>query len=200
MEKLLPIFLTLFITGCATPQFVVNEADNRFSENKNALFLSENNRISSKSIAGGIHIDNTGVFLNPFVEKDKDTGESVILGLTVVNKTDYDTTYGGVNQLGIIKEVIFRFTDGSILSLDAKNQENRTSDTISYNSVAKYASYDKWETATLLLTTKEFKKLATATSVSCKIFGSKQNVVYEEADISKTFLSNLNSFYTTHIK
>lgn len=201
MKKLVIVFFVTFaLTGCITPKFAVKEADTRFSENKDLLYLAENNRISTKSIAGGMHIDEKGVFLNPFVSKSRDTGEVVLLGLNVVNKTDYDTTFGGVNQLGVIKEVVFRFPDGELITQNVTGQENRSSDTISYNSIVQSASYDKWETGAIRITKDQLQKLASAKTVSCKITGSKQSVVYEEKDIAPEFLANLNQFYKAYVE
>lgn len=70
---ILAIMTALALSGCGAGKFAVKPADTRFSENKDPVYLSENNRISTKSIAGGIHIDDKGVYLNPFVAKDADT-------------------------------------------------------------------------------------------------------------------------------
>lgn len=188
------------LVGCAAPPFVVKEADTRFSENKNQLYLAENNRISTKSIAGGIHIDETGVFLNPYVEKTRGTGQVTLLGFNIVNKTDYNTMAGGVNQLGVIREVVFRFPDGQLITLKVTNQENRSSDTISYNTVARYASYEKWETGVAEISKEAFAKLALADRLSCRISGSRQTAVYEEKDIAPEFLTNLRQFYNSYVK
>lgn len=192
--------VAMALVGCAAPQFAVKEADTRFSENKNPLYLAENNRISTKSIAGGIHIDEKGVYLNPFAEKNRGTGQVTLLGLNIVNKTDYTTMTGGVNQLGLIREVVFRFPDGQLITLKITNQENRSSDTISYNTVAQYASYDKWETGIAEISEKAFEKLASADRVSCRITGSRQTAVYEEKDIAPEFLANLRQFYDSYVK
>jgi len=201
MKKfLIALFLAFALIGCMAPKFTVKEMDTRFSENKDPLYLAENNRISTKSIAGGTHVDDTGVFLNPFVSKSRDTGEIVLLGLYVINKTFYTTTHGGVNQLGKIREVVFRFSSGELITLDATDQKNRSSDIISYNSVAQYASYDKWETGVIRISKEQLKKLASVNKVSCKIFGSKQSVVYEEKDIAPEFLENISQFYKAYVE
>lgn len=201
MKKILITFIiSLAVTGCMAPKFSVKQADTRFSENKNPLHISENNRISTKSIAGGIHINEKGVFINPFVSKDPSNNQVKILGLKIVNKTSYDTVMGGVNQLGVIKEVVFRFPNGELITLNVSDQDNRSSDTISYNSIAKYASYDKWETGAIRIAPSQLQKLASATKFSCKITGTKQSVVYEEKDISPKFISNLKSFYDSYVK
>lgn len=134
MKIVILTIVAMALAGCTAPQFSVKEADTRFTENKNPLYLSENNRISTKSIAGGVHINKHGVYLNPFVKKDRGTGQVTLLGFNIVNKTDYTTMAGGVNQLGLIREVVFRLSDGQLITLKVTNQENRSSDTISYGS------------------------------------------------------------------
>ena len=198
-------FITIFmmlalLSACGGGKFIVKQSDDRFSEDKNPIYMSENNRISSKSIAGGFHIDDKGVYINPFVQKEKGTNKILLLGFNIVNKTDYTTMHGGVNQLGIIKNVTFRLDDGTIISKDVTNQDNRSSDTISYNSVARYASYEKWESGIIPISKSEFLKLANAKSLSCKIIGSRQSVVYEEKDIADNFISNLKQFSQQYLQ
>jgi len=201
MNRILLIISVLFvISGCIAPTFKVKEADTRFSEIKDSLFISENNRISTKSVAGGIHIDAKGVYINPFVSKNRDSGDIVSLGFNIINKTDYDTTFGGSNQLGTIQEVVFRFPDEKLITLDVGNQENQSSDFISYNSVTSSASYDKWETGIIIVTKEQFQQIASATTLSCKITGSKQSVIYEEKDVSPKFIANINQFYNEYVK
>lgn len=194
------LFAVIAITGCANTKFKVKETDSRFSENKSPLFQSENNRISTKSVAGGFHLDSDGVYLNPFVSKDTHSKKVSLLGLDIINKTDYSTAYGGVNQLGLIKKVIFRFSNGDLLTLKVTEPDTQSSGVISYNSVALYASYDKWETGTIHLTKQQFQQLSTAKALSCKIIGTKRSVTYEEEDISPKFLVNINDFYNKYVK
>jgi len=172
----------------------------RFSENNNQLFLAENNRISTKSVAGGIHIDDKGVYINPFVEKIKITGNIAVLGLAILNKTDYDTLYGGTNQLGLIREIIFRFPDGQLLKLKVNNQETKTDEKISYNAVTHSAAYEKFESGIVPINREDLERIASAQRFSCKITGSKNSVIYEEKDIEPGFQTNLKKFYSTYVQ
>ncbi len=83
------------LSGCAGQggmfgpgKFEVVQADTRFSPDGNTVILSKNNRISSKSIAGGVHIDGTGVFINPSVTKSK-SGQVALLSLNITNMTQH---------------------------------------------------------------------------------------------------------------
>lgn len=189
-----------FISGCASPQFSVTEADTRFSENKNYFFTSENNRISTKSVAGGLHIDNYGVFLNPFVEKSRTDGSLVLLGLNVINKTEVSSASGSVNRLGLIREIACLPSDGKLITLNVSNPRDTSSGAITYNTVARSASFTSWETGVAKISKESFARLAESDRLSCKITGSSRSVVYEEKDVSPDFLANLRQFYNEYVK
>lgn len=192
--------ISLTPLGCSTPAFIVKEVDNRFSENKNQLFVSENNRVSTRSIAGGIHIDNNGVYIDPFVEKDLSTGEPVVLGFNLVNKTNYDTLMGDPNSLGTIEKIVFRFSNGELVSLPTIPGGTQSADTITYNRLGGYAGYDRWETAVAMLGTDEYDRIADADSVAVQIIGSRRSTIYETEDIAPAFLTNLRQFRNSYIR
>src|SRR5258706_1275229 len=134
MKRLLvSVVILLGLMGCGAGQFTVKQSDDRFTENKNPLLISENNRISSKSAQGGVYVGDKGIYLNPFAERNKTTNQVIALGFNVINKTDYDTMSGDINQLGILKEVVFRINDGQLITLKVAAAENTTSSTVSFN-------------------------------------------------------------------
>jgi len=185
------------VISCATPEFTVKKSDTRFEETDGNLYMSENNRISTKSVGGGLHIDLKGVYINPFVEKN---GGIKDLGLIIINKTDYDTSYGDGNQLGIIKSVVFRLPGGDLIRLEVKGHENINTSPVRYNPAGRYASYNKSEIGTMSISLGEFKKLAYAEHITCKVTGSKRSVVFEEDEIEDKFLPNLRYFYESYLK
>ncbi len=186
--------------GCVTPQYEVVEPDSRFSENKNLVYVAKNNRISTKSIAGGIYVDTKGVYINPVVELDKTTKNVVAVAMRINNQTEFDTMSGGPNELGRIQEVVFLLPDGKLISPSVSHVERKHADLATYNSVGRYASRDILETAMLSLSKAQFAALATAETYACKITGSKQSVVYEDEDILPAFRGNLKLFYTDYVK
>jgi len=190
----------LLLAGCSTPEFTVTEADTRFNSNTNQLLLSDGNRISSKSIAGGGHIDQKGVFVNPFVEKDRNTGRSLRLGITVTNKTSSDTSSYNINRLGTIQEIAF-ITDAD-RPIIIKLREAQTSSTgiPTYNVIGRYASIDLNESATGEIDRATLDRIASAATLSCKITGTIQSVTYEAKDISPSFQVNLRAFLDMHGK
>ena len=201
MKRLLvSVVILLGLMGCGAGQFTVKQSDDRFTENKNPLLISENNRISSKSAQGGVYVGDKGIYLNPFAERNKTTNQVIALGFNVINKTDYDTMSGDINQLGILKEVVFRINDGQLITLKVAAAENTTSSTVSFNTVARYASSDKSETGIVAISQSDYEKLIGATAVSFKIIGTKRSRVYEEKDISSSFLQNLRQFYQTYVR
>lgn len=198
-RALVSVICALTLAGCAG-QFNVRQADDRFSENKNPVFISENNRISAKSVAGGLHIDAKGVYINPFVEKNKNTNQIVALGFRITNQTDYNTMSGAQNQLGSISEIVFRLNGGQLITLPVVKAEEKADGPVTYNSVGGFASYAKQESGIVLISKEQFEKLITSSTISCRIAGSKRNAVFEEGDISGSFLENLRQFYQGYVK
>lgn len=198
--KLLIIPLLAFVfSGCATLQFEIKEADTRLMTGTERLIVSENNRISTKSIAGGMHIDNTGVFINPFVERAAATNEILMLGFVISNRTEV-TTMGGPNSLGVIEKLNCRVDGQSVINMDASNQRVDSSGPITFNSIARYATVDRVETGIVRTTLDEFRSIANASSIECRIIGSRRTVLYEASDISPQFLPNIRRFYTERVR
>ena len=192
--------ILLALAACSAPQFKVTLADNRFTENRSQILISENNRVSTKSVAGGIHIDDKGVNVDPFVEKDVETGRVLTLGFNLVNKSNYDSMMGNPNDLGTLAAIAFSFNGGDLIRLQAVRSNSQYDDTISYNSVGNYAEYDRWDTATVLVDLDEYDRIADATDMAIKITGTRQSMTYEPGDIEPTFRSNLQQFRRNYIQ
>lgn len=200
MKKSIFLFIAISALISCKPGFNVKKANKDFSKNKNPEYISTGNRISTKSIAGGVHINNKGVYLNPFVELDNESKEVKRLGFNVVNKTSINSNAtSNSNQLGTIKEITFKFSNGNLLNIEPISNETKVSNSTSYNSLSKNASSSMSENATLLISKKDFKKLANAKQVSCKITGAEKDVTYTEEDIKSDFLNNINKFYKEYV-
>lgn len=207
MKNLVTTFLFLALVGCATGQggmfgpgkFEVIQADSRFSSTNNVIYTSLNNRISSKSIAGGIHIDGSGVFVNPVLTKSPDQSKVLYLGLHIDNMTSYDSTYGAPNRLGSIETITFLIDNGKPLILEVNNNKNEWSDVVSYNSATHSASSQIIESGVAMLSLEEYSSIISARTLAVKIRGSKRSIVYETKDISKGFVANLKQFYDFYV-
>ncbi|NOY63594.1 MAG: hypothetical protein GXP10_10690 [Gammaproteobacteria bacterium] len=197
------IFIALiaatFIAGCGAGKFTVTRADDSFSEDKSQFYTSTNNRISSKSIAGGMHIDDKGVFVNPFVKKTASDTGVILLGFNIENRFSTDSSSGSVNGLGTIKSLVFKFEGGSLITLDVSGQQGKADDVIRYNSVAGYAYQDRSEYGVALIEPDAFMKIAQASAISIKITGSQQSMIYEAKDIAPEFIHNIKSFYDKYV-
>lgn len=204
MKKYLLLLLAIsLVIPIAAPgaknRFAVEKADSRFSQSKNEIWVSKNNRISKRSVAGGIHIDRKGVYLDPFVEKTR-SGKIVALGFNIMNWTAYSTSYGRPNSLGRIQKVAFALDSGDPIVLKLSGQEIRTSDVSTYNTITRSAGHDVSETATGHISKTDFQRLINTRDLACQIVGTERSVVYEKKRISKYFLENLRSFYKSHVQ
>ncbi|WP_350547132.1 MULTISPECIES: hypothetical protein [unclassified Pseudoalteromonas] len=206
MKTLIVLLISLVIAGCASGQggmfgpgrFEVVEADMRFSNTGNEVFTSRNNRISSKSIAGGVHIDGSGVFINPVLTRSS-PGELLLLGFSIENMTSHDTTFGSPNRLGNIQRITFLIDGGDPIILSASSSSTDWSDVISYNTVTRSASSNIQESAMVSLSVDEYKRILGANEMAVQIQGSIRTAVYENSDISSSFIPNLREFHDAFI-
>lgn len=207
MKKVTIALFVVMLAGCGSTQggffgpgdFTINKTDSRFSETDSNIYTSSNNRISSKSIAGGTHIDDKGVFLNPAAVKNE---EGVLKGLYMqfINLTGYDTSYGSPNRLGVIQSVSFVTDEQRAIVRKVSDSDSEWLSNIYYNSVSKSASSDIVESGRITLSLSDYKKIMSAESLAVKITGDKRSVVYEQEDISPSFKQNLKTFFEAHLK
>lgn len=194
-------------SGCNSTQggffgpgkFTMSEADNRFNETNNTIFTSSNNRISSKSIIGGTHIDADGVFFNPAVVKDSQ-GNAISLSMHIKNKTSYDTKYGSPNRLGLLETVSFAPDGQPPIIKKVRGADNDWSSATSYNTVSQSASSDILESGRVMLSVSEYESIMNAASLAVRVTGREGTVTYEPEDISPDFRINLKTFFNAHIK
>lgn len=181
-------------------KFKVVQADTRFSESPNPTFTGQNNRISKKSIAGGRHIDADGVFVEPSVTKNRQTGQVIALAFFIVNKTSIDTTYGDVNSLGTPQKIAFLLGGNKSIVLPITNGDAATSGAINYNTVSRSASSAVTESGIAAITPEQYLEIISAGTVAAQITGSKRAVTYEVKEIDPNFIANLKTFYEGYIK
>ncbi len=202
---ILIILVAIILIGCS-PDFKVKQAYTRFSEDKNTLFLADNNRLLSRVNFSS----KKGFYLNPFVEKDQRTNEVIVLGFNILNK--------GYVRFGRILKIEFHLAGGAIIPLYLSSQKNTSVlSGINFtfdiqNNVTDFGREPKinvtgsdieheiWETANVTLSEEHFKKLLSSKRFSCIIFGSERSVIYEKSDISPDFLVNLHLFREQYLQ
>jgi hypothetical protein len=200
MKMSIALCSAVLLTGCATMQFEIKEADTRLTNISDAFIFSENNRISTKSIAGGLHIDNEGVFVNPFVIKSVGDSSIKAIGFVVKNITQVTTIGGGPNTLGDIRELNCILNGKNQITINLHKQNSAQGDTIGYNTIARYAYIDKVEGAVAITTIQQFKEFSAASAIACRVTGTVRSVIYEEKDVSPQFLQNIRRFYEEKVK
>lgn len=180
--------------------FKVTQADTRFSADQSLVFSGQNNRISRKSIAGGVETDASGVYVDPTVKKDRQTNQVTSIGLAIVNRTSEDTTYGDVNSLGVPQQISFLLDGSTPVTLLVQSGNLKTSGVATYNTIGHYASTDVNEVGIATITRLQYQQIISAKSVAVQIQGSRRSVVYEAKDISPSFIPNLRSFFQQYIQ
>lgn len=185
-----PVKAQLFGSG----KFKVEKSADRFSTNGLATIVGKNNRVSSKSPVGGVYIGPGGIYIEPEAEVRQSDGALVRLSFLIHNETESDTLYGSPNRLGLLRQITFIVDGGRPVAFPVSSSDDKVSDSIQYNTITHSASSAISERGLVQLTPEQFHQIANARTIAVKIEGDERSVVYEEREISKTFLPNLRTF------
>lgn len=181
------------------PKFKVERSDDRFSTDGLTTYSGHYNRISKKSLAGGVHIDDTGVFVEPIAIKRVADGSLVGLSFFIHNDASYSTDYGSPLTLGVPQRITFITGEGTPIALPIRRGDSRWSDVTTYNTITRSASSAVTETGFADLTVEQYQRIINATALAVKIEGDKRSMVYETKDIAKTFIPNLKTFCDQYV-
>ena len=191
----LMIPIILFLVGCGAPSFVIKSLDDKFSDPKQPFgTIGQNNRLSTKSSQGGTHIDNKGVYIDPFIFKDRQSKEIVSVGF-YINHFNFDISSG----FNPIEEIIFITDNGGRVSLKVKSKDFDY-DIGSWNTITKTYNTTYGESGTANISLDDFKLLANSKSLEAKIIGKERSQTYDKEDISKEFSINLKNFLNAATK
>lgn len=191
--KQLFALVAVLLAGCAGPGYKVTQLDDRFSDFR--TYAADGNRISTKSIAGGIHIDGKGLQINPLAEFTR-SGELFALHLALMNVTDYNTQYGAPNSIGTPRAVDF-LADGQRISIPLSG-EHRYADTVLSNSVDRSLTVNISEYGVGSISPENFAAIVEASDLVVRVTGSKQSHTYENEDVLPSFRANMRDFYTRY--
>jgi hypothetical protein len=183
------------------PKFKVSQSDDRFSTDGATTFAGQWNRISKKSLAGGVHIDDMGVFVEPMVIKDRASGKILKIEFLVHNEVSEDSAGLG-NQLafGQLQRITFLADNGPPIALTIRNGDREQIGGITYNTVSRMASTHVSESGFAELTEGDFQRIMAAGTLLVKVEGSRRSMVYEARDVAKSFQENLRSFWKGYVQ
>ena len=191
------IILALIISlyGCGAPSFIIKSLDDKFSDSNQPFgTIGQNNRLSTKSSKGGTHIDNKGVYIDPFIFKDRLTNKIVSVGF-YINHFNFELSDG----FNPIEEIIFITDKNDRVSLEVKSRDFDY-DIGSWNTITKTYNTTFSENGTATTTIEDFKKLINANWIEAKIIGRERTQTYDKDEVSNDFLINLKQFYNASTK
>lgn len=181
------------------PKFKVGQSDDRFSNDGLTTYTGMWNRISKKSIAGGTHIDASGVFVEPVAMKKKSDASVVAMSFFVHNDVSDGTGLGGGLTLGQLERISFVTGEGIPIQLPIGHGRRDWSDVTAYNSITHTASTAVTESGFAEVTPEQYQRIMSAPQLLAKIEGDKRTMTYEAKDISQSFQANLKTFWTTYV-
>jgi hypothetical protein len=151
-------------------------------------YIGENNRLSKKSSKGGTHIDNKGVYLNPFIYRSSKNNQVVALGF-YINHFNFEPDDG----FRPISKVIFLTDKNDRVELNPKYKDSDF-DVSSWNPISKEYNTSYSESYTAYISLNDFIKICNANSIEVKIEGGYRSQTYSKKEIEGSFLNNLKSF------
>ncbi len=190
-RKLLSILIIVIITlyGCA-PSFAIKSLSDKFSDiSKPEIIVGENNRISTKSSQGGWHVDEKGVYVDPYVSKDRITKEILSFGFYITHlNRELNDGFRPINQIIFITDSGKRI-ELSVTATDTDFSVN------SWNNITNQYNTSFSESGHTSVTRDDFLNLVNAKWCEAKIVGGERIQTYDKDDISSDFLKNLKTFY-----
>lgn len=190
---LIPLLLLLFSCG-ATQKFAIVPTGDKFSDPKQNGFVGKNNRLSTKSSEGGKHIDDKGVYLDPFCFKDRNTGKITDVGFFV-----YHYNFNVNSGFRPIEEIIFLTDRGDRVVLQVKSHDSDFN-VGAWNSITKGYNTSYSESGISSTTVEDFRKIAMANFLEAKIVGGKRQQTYEKEKVLQTFRDNLKVFFIEQVE
>jgi hypothetical protein len=181
-----------------SPKFAISQPDDRFSTSGTTTWSSEGNRISKKSIAGGTHIDQSGVFLDPAAVVNRTTGKLELLSLAVTNVTQRVGGMGELNALGRPIRVSFLTGEGDPIVLNITGGDRKYGETHCSQYTPGCAT-PLIESGLAVISVEDYRRLLAATALAVRIEGSDRSHVYETKDIAPTFIPNLRLFFESKV-
>ena len=176
------------------PKFKVEQSDDRFSTSGITTYSGSWNRISKKSLAGGMHFDSSGVFVEPVVSRKKSDGAIAALSFFIHNETSEGGGASDLLSLGQLQRITFVTGEGAPIGLEIVSGERDVGST-SYNSVTRTASTRVSESGFARITPGDYQRIMSAPALLARIEGSRRSMTYEVRDVSKSFQANLRSFW-----
>lgn len=189
VKNIILAVITISFIGCAVPQFNIVSTTDKFSDPKAPVgFIGENNRLSNKSSKGGTHIDNKGVYLNPFVYKSSNNNQILALGF-YINHYNFEPDDG----FRTISKIVFLTNKNERVELNPKYKDSDF-DVSSWNPISKEFNTSYAESYTAYIALSDFIKISNANSFEAKIEGRHRSQTYSDKEIDTSFLNNLKNF------
>jgi hypothetical protein len=188
------LLIVVLFFGCA-PSFKIVQVSDKFSDPKEPYgFMGLNNRLSTKSSSGGLHIDSKGVYVEPYVYRDRKTNDIASVGFVVAHY-NFSVSSG----FRPIQEIVFLTNSGGRVALQMKALDPNIS-VGSWITISTEFHTEFSEISTCTISKEDFALLANARSLEAKITGGKLSQTYDKEDISSSFIANLKMFYEKQMK
>ena len=182
------------------PKFRIEQSDDRFSTDGLTTVSGTGNRISRKSLAGGVHIDSSGIFVEPVAFVRKQDRSVAALRLFIHNETSLESN-GSTDVLNLGNPIRLSFVtgEGEPIGLLVHRSARDTHGPATYNQFSNSASIHVSESGFADVTPEQYQRIMNAPQLIARIEGDRRSMTYEAKDISPSFQVNLRSFWAEYL-
>jgi hypothetical protein len=186
---ILIVWAALIAAGCSAPQFEVVRMGDRFDPaDRPAFFMGKGNRLSAVSSRGGRHIDDRGLYIDPWALLDRESGRVLDCGFFILHYN-----YEPRDAFGPVWSVVFLTEAGKRVVLRARS-EGWAYDVYGWNDISDDFDSAFWEKAWAPAAPEDLAVLAAARRLEVKVEGGRLSRVYGPDQVSDRFTANLRSF------
>jgi hypothetical protein len=193
-------FLLSGCMGLTKPDFQIttNQID-KFADKTKFEIYSVYNRLTSKSICGGIHIDDKGLYLDPVANLDNNQILEhitlVALYYNAVSTDDFTNAVCGKKGFEPIREIIF-LADDTRISIKTKPHDTDLK-YYGWNNISKGYDGIYKEVSVGFISFEELMIIANSKNLDVKVIGDKNSQTFDEKELEDDFKSNLKKFLNT---
>jgi hypothetical protein len=199
LQILLIAIVAILFTGCVKQAFVIKTSeDDKFADKSTTTLSGQNNRVSDKSIQGGIHVNEEGLYIEPTATIKKGYKPHISFVAFHYGSISVGSLVSAIasdkDSFRPIVEMIFLVNGNERIVVKMTPRQTTFGKTI-YNTTFHEAYQSFAESSIGEIDIELFKKLSNAKTIDVKAVGGQYSQTYDNNELEKDFISNFKQFY-----
>lgn len=184
--KSIYLLFIVFLVSCA-PSFNVTQTNDKFDDPSGPdKYVGKWNRITTTSVQGGTHIDDSGIYFNMYSQK-KD-GKTIEVGFVFQHYNSEPSS--GFNFLRSVTFINDK-NDRVVVYFEPAKSDFKVG---SFNTVTNEYNTSFYESGTGKISVDDFMLLARSNWIKAKLIGDDRTFVVEKDMLTSEFVANIKKF------